>query len=182
MSEERDTSGRFVAGHTHIPGGAWSPKIPRTPENAARICEMLIGGEMNLDQIAKSMGAAGRSTILMWVAQDQEFQAMYRQAREHQAEAFADELLSIADDSANDMMTVRGAMGKEYEIVNKEVVLRSRLRIDARLRLMASFAPKRYGTKVDHEHSGEVTFKLVRYGDAIAELPAAYIDAKPSNA
>lgn len=153
MSEQRDDIGRFKPGHTHIPGGAWSPKIARTPENAARICEMIIAGDRSLDAIGKEMGANGRSTILMWVAQDPEFEALYRRAKAAQADALADDILDIADAAANDIKTVTGAMGKEYEIVDKEVVLRSRLRVESRFKLMGMMAPKRYGAKVEVEHA-----------------------------
>lgn len=177
MAEERDTSGRFVAGHTHIPGGAWTPKIERTPENAEYICRRIIENA-RLWTIAQELGAAGHSTITMWVHQDKEFAEQYRQARMMQADTLAEEVLEISDDGRNDWMTVTGRGGKEYQIVDKEVVLRARLRVDTRLRLMAAFSPKRYGTKVEVEHDVSEGFaeRLVRARERVAALGAPTIE------
>src|SRR4030042_4530103 len=55
----------------------------------------------------------------------------YAQAKKVQAECIAEEMLDIADDGSNDLMTiVKG--DKEYKKDNKEVTNRSRLRIDTR--------------------------------------------------
>lgn len=167
---ERDEAGRFVEGHARLGG---LNVIARTPENASRICEMIVAGDKNLDAIAKEMGAASRTTILMWVAADPEFEAMYRRAKAAQADAMAEDILPIADDGSNDMMTVTGAQGKEYEIVNKEVVLRSRLRVEARFKLMAQMAPKRYGQRVEVEHDVSDSFadRLVKARERALAAP-----------
>ena len=44
---------------------------------------------------------------------------------------------------------------------NSESVQRSKLRVDTRKWLMSKLAPKKYGEKVDLEHSGEVAIKRV---------------------
>ncbi len=176
VSEQRDEQGKFVEGHEKL--GGLPTVIPRTPENAARICEMIVAGDKSLDAIAKEFGANGKSTILMWVAADAAFEAMYRRAKVAQADALAEDIKEIADDGSNDMMTVTGAMGKEYEIVNKEVVLRSKLRVETRFRLMAAYAPKRYGTKIEVEHDVSDSFadRLVRARERIAALAAPLIE------
>jgi hypothetical protein len=169
-SEGRDAGGRFVEGRPTLKIGI------RTPENALRICELIIQG-MNLDDIGKAIGANGRSTILMWVAQDAEFEAMYRRAKAAQADALGEDIIAIADDGRNDLMTVTGAHGKEYEITNREVVLRSKLRVDSRFRLMAALAPKRYGQKIEVEHDVSDSFadRLVRARERAAALTAPVI-------
>lgn len=135
-----------------MPPGCGKPiVIPRTPENAALICAKIAEG-LTLNQIALDMGAAGRSTILMWVAQDKEFAEQYRLAKMAQADHFAEEIIEIADDGSNDWIEREGQRGTIYQVVDKEAVMRSKLRVDTRLRLMASFAPKKYGAKVEVEH------------------------------
>jgi hypothetical protein len=161
------------------PHGATNAVIPRTPENAAKICDMIIQG-MSLTAIGHAMGANSHTTILMWVAQDAEFEAQYRRAKEAQADAFGEQIIGIADDVSADHVTRVGRDGKEYRAVDNEAVLRSRLRVDARFRMMAHMAPRRYGPKVDHQHSGEVIVRTTMYGDAPAPAPARYIDVTPT--
>ena len=120
----------------------------RTPENAARVCEMIVTGA-TLDAAAKAIGANGKSMILMWVAQDAEFEAIYRRAKAAQADVMAEDIIDIADDTSGDWKMVDGGNGA---IVDREAVLRSKLRVETRLKLMASLAPKRYGAKVEVEH------------------------------
>lgn len=127
-------------------------KIARNAENAARICDGIIEGK-TLTQIARDMGASGHSTILMWVAQDPDFAEQYRLAKAAQADHFAEEIVEIADDSRNDWMEREG-----YKVVDHEAVNRSRLRVDTRMKLMVAYAPKRYGTKIEHEHGMNDSF------------------------
>ncbi len=181
MSDQRNEQGKFVEGHARL--GGLPTVIPRTPENAARICEMIVSDTMSIDAIAKEMGANGKSTIFMWIAADPVFAEQYRQAKAAQAEVYADEILGIADDGSNDWEERVGRMGTPYRALNTEAVLRSRLRVDTRFRLMEKMAVRRYGPKVDHEHSGEITIRTTRYGDSaeVEALRPAYIDVTPAD-
>jgi hypothetical protein len=76
----------------------------------------------------------------------------YARAKEAQADAFAEEMLDIADDGTNDWMTKR--FGEtEVEMPNPEVLQRSKLRVDTRKWLMSKLQPKKYGEKLAVEHS-----------------------------
>jgi hypothetical protein len=80
----------------------------------------------------------------------------YAHAKEVQADNIADDMIEIADDASNDYMkVVKGEV--EYEIENKEVTNRSRLRIDTRKWLLSKLVPKKYGDKIDIEHSGTIS-------------------------
>lgn len=59
----------------------------------------------------------------------------------------ADEMFDIADDGSNDLMTVTKG-DESYDIENKEVIGRSRLRVDTRKWYLSKLAPKRYGDKL----------------------------------
>lgn len=182
--KERDeTTGRFVEGHTHLgPVFGKEAAIARTAENAAYICARIVEGA-KLDTIAQELGGKGHSTILMWVAADPAFNEQYRAARMLQADAFAEQVLTIADDGSNDYETRQGRFG-DYQAVNVEAVMRSKLRVETRFRLMAAYAPKRYGPKIDHEHSGELTIRTTRYGDSleVEAIKASYVDVTPTDA
>lgn len=88
------------------------------------------------------------STIRWWVVDDvQGFAAQYARARDVGLEAMADDLFDIADDGSNDLMTItKGDM--EYDVENKEVTNRSKLRVETRKWYLSKLAPKRYGEKL----------------------------------
>ena len=69
-------------------------------------------------------------------------------------DALADQCLEIADESHNDKITLEDGR----VVVDNEAIQRSRLRIDTRLRLLGKWKPKKYGDKLQTEHSGNVTF------------------------
>jgi hypothetical protein len=76
-------------------------------------------------------------------------------------DAMADELIEIADNSGLDVLGVNPKTGQP--IVDGEAIARARLRFDARRWLMSKLAPKKYGDKVELEHTGEqkhtITFR-----------------------
>jgi hypothetical protein len=76
------------------------------------------------------------------------FADLYARAREIGMETMADDVLTISDDDTNDLLPDGSP--------NSANVQRSRLMVDSRKFLMAKLAPKVYGDKVSHEHSGTV--------------------------
>lgn len=73
----------------------------------------------------------------------------------------AEECLEIADDAKNDWELRQNKDGSKYEAQNPEVVNRSRLRIETRLKLLAKWNPKKYGEKMDLNHGGSVGVQLI---------------------
>ena len=73
---------------------------------------------------------------------------MYARAREHQADAWVDELMEIANDSSKDYVDVETPDGRIEKRFDHEHVQRSRLKIDTLKFLMAKYAPKRFGDKI----------------------------------
>lgn len=118
-------------------------------------------------------------TVLYWLAESENpdakeeiksFMRQYARAREAQADFLAEEIIEIADDGSNDYMTiVKG--DKEYNVEDKEVTNRSRLRVDSRKWIASKLKPKKYADKLDLNHSGEVTPKqIVKIGDQIIQF------------
>lgn len=122
-------------------------------ETATAICVRLGLGE-SLREICRGDDMPDKSTVMRWLASHQEFRDQYASAREAQADYFAEEILEIADDGTNDWMERQNGDGTTYEVENREVLNRSRLRVDTRKWLMARMAPKKYGDKVTQEHTG----------------------------
>ena len=121
----------------------------------ALICTRIAGGE-TLSAICKTPGLPATQTIYQWRRKNSQFDADYRVARVDQMESWADEILEIADDSTFDTVTKTGKNGATYEAVDHENIQRDRLRVDVRKFIMAKIAPRIYGDKLQHEHSGEI--------------------------
>jgi DNA-binding phage protein len=124
-----------------------------SPELAETICDRIAEGE-SLRAICASEGMPGTTTVKRWLRNNEEFRAQYVRAREEQAEHYLDEIMEIADDGSNDYMTiVKGDV--TYNVENKEVTSRSKMRIDTRKWAMSKLAPKKYGDKLDITSGGE---------------------------
>jgi hypothetical protein len=90
-------------------------------------------------------------TVYRWLAINEDFRHQYALAREDQADTLADEIIDIADDSKHDIMIVTNPDGSEREVENREVVNRSRLRVDARKWVASKLKPKKYGDAMIHK-------------------------------
>ena len=144
-------------------------------ELAALICERLGNGEslrtIGCDDIMPSQG-----TIYRWLAQHDEFREMYVRARETQADTLADEILDIADNSANDWMEKHGDQGENVGWrENGEAINRSKLRIDSRKWLAAKLQPRKYGDATTLKHADADGEKLPLDEVVIATRAAALI-------
>lgn len=122
-------------------------------ETTAAICIRLGLGE-SLREICRDEDMPDKSTVMRWLAAHKEFRDQYASAREAQADYYAEEIIEISDDGTNDWMERQRTDGSTEEVENKEVLARSRLRVDTRKWLMARMAPKKYGDKVTQEHTG----------------------------
>lgn len=122
-----------------------------SPEITAAICIRLGLGE-SLREICRDEDMPDKSTVMRWLASHAEFRDQYAGAREAQADYYAEEIIEISDDGTNDWMERKREDGSTIEVENKEVLNRSRLRVDTRKWLMARMAPKKYGDKVAVDH------------------------------
>lgn len=148
-------------------------------EIADKICEELATSSKSLRTICKQKGMPAVRTILYWLSEgektnsEEHFRAFLRQytrAREMQADHMAEEIIEIADDGSNDYMTiVKG--DQEYNVENKEVTNRSRLRVDSRKWIASKLKPKKYGDKVDMSHSGVLTMNQITGMEIVSTPP-----------
>lgn len=84
--------------------------------------------------------------------QDKALRKWYDEAREMQAESFADDIIDISDETMNDWKTKENG----DEVPDHEVINRSRLRVDSRKWLSGKWAPRRYGDTKHHLHEGDI--------------------------
>jgi hypothetical protein len=145
-----------VSENGHI--GAGRPSL-FTAEIGEQICSGLIDGR-SLISICDSDLMPTKTTVYNWLLKAsyadcppelKEFLDQYTRARVQQAEALFDECLDIADDGRNDWMTVRRGK-EEFEVPDKEVLLRSKLRVDTRITMAERLNPKKYrpSSAIDH--------------------------------
>ena len=138
-----------------------------TWEIADKICEEIATSSKSLKSICSVEGMPAVRTVLSWLSKGnkddaepflKDFVHQYARAREEQADFLAEEILEIADDGSNDLMTiVKG--DASYEQENKEVTNRSKLRVEARKWIASKLKPKKYGDKLDL--GGEVQQTIV---------------------
>lgn len=120
-----------------------------TQEMADIICDQLSDGR-SLRSVCSGEGMPAKITVLKWLRERPDFASQYARAKEESADTHADDLTDIADDTSQDFIKQEnGTM-----VVNNEAIQRSRLRVDTRKWIASKLKPKKYGEKLDLEHTG----------------------------
>ena len=114
-----------------------------TQELADTICERMANGE-SLRSICREIGLLP-STVIMWMNHNKAFFEQYAQARQKQADSYADMILDEAFNSHDAQI--------------------GRLRVDALKWVASKLAPKRYGDKVEVEQTGTQKIRVIMGGD-----------------
>lgn len=123
--------------------------MPETysPEERERIVERVIAGLSEgtpLTVLCRKEGMPCDRTIRNWADENPGLASDIARAREAGFDAIAIECLEIADHAREDVY--EDSDGNER--TNTEVIQRSRLRVETRLKLLAKWDPKRYGDMV----------------------------------
>lgn len=112
------------------------------------ICEQISHGR-SLKSICEDPALPSEAAFRSWVIDDVDgLSARSARAYELGHDAIADQCLEIAD-SVPPMNPITGAY-------DGAAVQHKRLMIDTRMRLLGKWAPKKYGDKLDLNHSGKV--------------------------
>lgn len=91
------------------------------------------------------------NTFDKWCDEDEAKMTEYTRAREKRAEKIFEEILVIADKQDADV--IQNADGED--VVNHNVIQRSRLQIDARKWMLGKMQPKKYGDSLDVTSGGD---------------------------
>ena len=115
---------------------------------------------MCLRVICRADDMPAKASVFRWLGLHKEFSDQYARAREEQAEALADEIVSIADEQE---ATVRTHDGMTEVTFDSVAVARNRLRVDARKWVASKLKPKKYGDKldIDQKVSGELKVEKI---------------------
>ncbi len=121
----------------------------------ARICLELSEGK-TLREVCRADDMPSEAAVRKRALADPDgFGSQYARAREIGYQSMADEIIEISDDSSNDWMERKRGDGSTEEVENKEVLNRSRLRVDTRKWLLSKALPKLYGDKITSEITGK---------------------------
>jgi transposase-like protein len=127
-----------------------------TPELAERILHEVSDGRTVRD-ICRAYGMPASATVRLWVVEDRDgFAARYRRAREFAYDDMREELLEIVDDGRNDWMERRTRAGGREIVPNRENIQRTRLRYEARCKLLSDGPAKFCGDRTAPEAKDEV--------------------------
>lgn len=150
-------------------------------EMADNICAQLAEG-ISLRTVCLAEDMPDKSTVFRWIRSHAEFRDQYARAKEEGADAMVEEMLDIADDGSNDWME---RTGKDKESIgwmeNGEAISRSRLRVDTRKWIASKLRAKKYGDKIDHQHTGPGGGPIVTRIELV-DLDAASPDQAPTEA
>jgi hypothetical protein len=147
------------------------------------ICDEIAKG-VTLREICRREGMPNYSVVYDWINENREFAQRFARARELGFDQIAEETMSIADDATNDWMEQHDPEGAiiGYRL-NGDHVQRSKLRIETRLKLLAKWDPKRYGDRLDLNHSGKIdgtALDLSKLSDEkLAQLRSLATEAQP---
>jgi hypothetical protein len=119
-------------------------------------------------------------TVRNWAKDDPELSRAIARAREAGFDRIAMDAIDIADDNTRDTITVRKA-GADIEVPDTEWIMRSKLRVETRLKLLSKWDPKRYGDRIATEISGPDGGPIQTEGrsdEDMAKFAALMADAK----
>lgn len=136
---------------------------------AADIVTRLAKGEP-LTVICRDDGMPSDDTVRNWADADPAFARDIARAREAGFDAIALECLAIADETSLDDKW--GGENGETRMANSEWITRSRLRVETRLKLLSKWDPKRYGEKIQQEHTAPEGPLMIVTGVPRANDPA----------
>ncbi len=89
-----------------------------------------------------------------WLRGNEELNNLYAHAKEAQADVIFEEMLDIADTPQRGVTTKTTANGTD--ITEEDMLGHRRLQIDTRKWALGKLRPKKYGDKLDLEHSGQI--------------------------
>ena len=122
-----------------------------TSELAAEMCERLGKGE-TMRQICRDEHMPHWTQVYEWLSRDEGLSLQVARAREAGYDALAEEALEIADTpklGAKKVFSSGSEEGEDNMTVTEEDMLGHRkLQIETRLKLLACWNPRKYGTKV----------------------------------
>lgn len=141
--------------------------IDRSAQKAEAL-RLFAQGELGVD-IAEKLGIT-YDVLTSFPRRDAEYAAKYEEARRKGYDAIAEQCVAIAEgrdrttlvDQMDDASIPKGVVNKKIRklVMLGDPTARDKLRIDTRLKLLASWDRHRYGDRKSVEHSGSIEQKI----------------------
>jgi hypothetical protein len=141
-----------------------------TKEISSKLCSYLSMGK-SLRTACKQEGMPSMPTVYKWISDYPEFLNQYTRAKEESAEALAEDMLDIADESPIAVET-----DKDGNVVGTKLdsagVARNRLRVETRKWVASKLKPKKYGDLSKLELTGRDggSIEVDHYNAALEDL------------
>lgn len=130
-----------------------------TQKMLIEICERISDGEP-LAHICRSVGMPNPSTVRRWIERDEEVSRAIAHAREDGFDFLAAECLRIADTPMEGVEVTTKPDGVKEE-KRGDMLGHRKLQIETRLKLLAKWDPKRYGERIEQNHTGGMTLEAL---------------------
>ena len=120
------------------------------------VLQRLADGE-SLNAICNDADMPAESTVRSWARDDVDgFAAKYARAREIGYDRLGEEILRIADTpQLGEIRTAKADGGEEVKYA--DMIEHRRLQVDTRKWMLAKMLPKKYGDKIDHNVTADLT-------------------------
>lgn len=123
-------------------------------EILSEIFERISNGE-SLRSVLRSDNMIALPTFFEWIDANEEFANQYARATELRAEKIFEEILEISDTPVEGVVIETDDYGKTKE-KRGDMLGHRRLQVDSRKWMLSKMMPKKYGDKLDLEHSGAI--------------------------
>jgi len=137
-----------------------------TLETAEAICIRLASGE-SLRAICADDAMPDKTTVLRWLARNEEFRTQYARSKEESAEAIAEEYFDILDELPP---------AKADGSLDSAAVAWAKNRADGRKWYLSKIMPKKYGDKVQTDST--VTHRFEETDEQVLKARALELAAK----
>jgi hypothetical protein len=132
-----------------------------TPEITAIILQRIADGE-SVRAICRDDAMPSLSAFFRWVSENDKFREQYDAATDVRAEAIFEEALEIADTVLIGEKVKTSGEGESLKVETQtgDMVERARLKVDTRKWFLSKLKPKRYGERLDLNHSGNIDLSV----------------------
>ncbi len=132
-----------------------------TPELSEIILQRVADGE-SIRSICRDDAMPSLSAFFRWIVEKPEFKEQYDTATDVRAETIFEEALEIADTVLIGEKVKTSGEGDtlKTETQTGDMVDRARLKVDTRKWFLSKLKPKRFGEKLDLNHSGNLEIGL----------------------
>lgn len=122
--------------------------VIRTPANADSIVAWISSGQTLREWCRQN--SVDASNVYRWMYEDNLFSQRFARAREEGFDQMAEDCIRLADECRIGLMEETDGEGKLTKVQRKDMIDRTKVQIETRMKLLAKWDPKRYGDKVQH--------------------------------